>query len=54
MFLSSSICRELYTDLTLRSTPKACVSKGGIAHRACCPSFETHRCAMLLRMRENL
>jgi hypothetical protein len=26
------------------------VSKGGI-HCRCCPSFETHRYAMLLRMR---
>jgi len=38
-------------DLTLRSGPKDRVSKGGIEHLACCPSFETHRRAMLLRMR---
>jgi hypothetical protein len=37
--------------LTLRSGPKDRVSKGGIEHLACCPSFETHRRAMLLRMR---
>lgn len=27
------------------------VSKGGHAHLACCPSFETPCCARLLRMR---
>ena len=37
--------------LTLRSIAKRRVSKGGNEHRVCCPSFETHRFAMLLRMR---
>jgi hypothetical protein len=36
--------------LTL-SDPQGRVSKGGLPHRVRCPSFETHRCAMLLRMR---
>src|SRR5215471_16384219 len=31
----------LTNDLTLRSTPKACVSKGGNSHRALSPCFET-------------
>ncbi len=37
--------------LTLRSIAQRCVSKGGNAHLACCPSFETRRFAALLRMR---
>jgi len=41
MFLFSLLCLETYTDLTLRSTPKVCVSKGGMEYRACSPSFET-------------
>jgi len=38
-------------NLTLRSIAQRCVSKGGNAHLACCPSFETRRFAALLRMR---
>ena len=38
--------------LTL-SRPQCGVSKGGREHRACCPPFETHRYAMLLRVRES-
>ena len=30
-------------NLTLRSIAQRCVSKGGNAHLACCPSFETRR-----------
>ena len=40
------------TDLILRSVPKGCVSKDGNETLAL-PSFETRRCAMLLRMRTN-
>jgi len=38
----------------LRSAPQERVSKGGNAHLACCPSFETPRFARLLRMRSVL
>ena len=39
---TATTIRSLRTiNLTLRSTPQACVSKGGRAHRVCCPSFET-------------
>ena len=35
----------------LRSRAKRSVSKHGLPHRAWGPPFETHRCAMLLRVR---
>jgi hypothetical protein len=41
-------------NLTLRSIAQRCVSKGGNAHLACCPSFETRRFAAFLRMRSVL
>jgi len=41
-------------NLTLRSIAQRCVSKGGHEHRVYCPSFETRRFAVLLRMREVL
>jgi hypothetical protein len=43
--------RELRNNLILRSGPQGRVSKGGHEHRVCCPSFETPRCARLLRVR---
>jgi hypothetical protein len=46
--------REVISDLILRSARScACVSKDG-RESLCCPSFETHRFAMLLRMRSEI
>jgi hypothetical protein len=44
-------CNTLH--LTLRSRAKRGVSKGGHQSR-CSPSFETHACGVLLRMRLSL
>jgi hypothetical protein len=38
--------------LSLRSGPQGRVLKDGSPHHVCCPSFETHRYAMLLGMRK--
>jgi hypothetical protein len=43
--------RQQEVHLILRSTPKACVSKDGQQAGYSFPPFETHRYAMLLRVR---